>query len=392
MYDAVLRDIAEELLEINGKSNLNSTNITVGFKNNDSRDISKYTDFERNAFPKGDSGHLLQLTIATGALIILLNSYIISLFVRFKILRHKQNIFPANMTVSDVLVGLIVIPLFVISEETTTITDSTSFISTRRIDHQSGVLLIFNNLVSIYSLAAVISHRAIAICFPLRHRQHFTARKAVVAVVIIWLLSLVFSAISFAEYKPLYDNDHLSDATQLLIFLTQLFQHLETYKYYDDIFISLCFLGTTVSGIALLGICVVVRNSRRRTSQRTNSRRQKRMIEESKTALMLSFMFAGVLVWVTVTAYLEEVERHKEKYLGMNLGRFALSIFNPVLYTLMKSDFQEKAKEDLFRVKNALQSISCKIWLKGQGNCNNDQQIEPKSIELQIVRAHSSRE
>ena len=323
--------------------------------------IESLSELEGYDFPTLSWSYLIYFMAIVGVVIVLLNFYIIALFLRFRTLRIKRNIFPINLTISDAFVGAFVIPVFAAAEELLRSVGPTSYLSAHRLHHQSGVLLIFNSLVSLFSLSAVIVDRAVAICFPLRYRRDFTARKATVVVLLIWGFSAIFACLSFAFHKPLYDADNVSDVFDLLVVMTKLVNNLTKYDHYKDVFFSFCIVGTLISGFSLLvQTCIICRMQRRNRQQSSISRRHGNS-EDLKAAYMLSLMFIAVFLWLFSVVYLHKSKRSWQLYVGMYLGRFCLSIFNPILYTLLKQDVKLKVNEDFRMIKNVFYG---RAWLK----------------------------
>ena len=308
---------------------------------------------ERMTFPKTGWNYLLYIMTIIGIIVILLNSYIFALFIRFRALRTKRNIFPLNLTISDCFVGYLVIPLFIAAEEM--MRSETRSIWRHRIHHQSGVLLNFNSLVSIYSLTAVIVDRTVAITLPWMYRREFTTRKALIVTILIWTLSVIFACISFIVYKPLYDKDRISNMLESVVLLTTLRQNLRKYSYYENAFYGICVAGTVISGISLLIQSFAVRQTLRRKRKRATGNVRRCKPEDLKATYMLGLMFSTVLLWVTSIVYLQRSKYSRALHLGMFLGRFCLSIINPILYTLLKQDIRSKADADGRVVIGALQ-------------------------------------
>ena len=328
-------------------------------------DLDRISALERETFPKTGWDFLIFIIVIVGIVVILLNSYIFALFIRFKTLRTKRNIFPLNLTISDCIVGFLVIPLFISAEEM--MRSETTGISRHRIHHQSGVLLNFSSLVNIYSLTAVIVDRTVALRLPLTYHREFTARKALVATILIWSLSVVFACISFIVYKPLYDKDKISDMLEFVVLLTTLRQNINKYSYYKNAFYGICVTGTVISGISLLVQFFAVRRTLRRKRKRATGNSRRGRPEELKAAYMLGLMFSAVLLWMTSIVYFHGSKHARELHLGMFMGRFCLSIINPILYTLLKQDVRSKVETDARVVLGALRRcFHCRCFITKQ--------------------------
>ena len=113
-----------------------------------------------------------------GALIIILNTYVISLFVRKKNLRKKSNLFLLNLTISDELIGLIVIP-FITGQMRQGAKKVATWPVAQQYSHISYTFLTMCSLLCISNLFAIILDSCCHLCSPLRYQHKLTKAKAV---------------------------------------------------------------------------------------------------------------------------------------------------------------------------------------------------------------------
>ena len=332
-------------------------NLTLPNLPNDSRvflEIWDHLKSNSKVFEKWNYQYLYHIVIFIGISILILNSYILSLFLRVKTLRHKLNIFPVNLTLSDTIVGYVVVPIFVTSELALNDTTLSEFIRTSRFRHVSRVILISSSLVNIYSLAAIVTDRTISIAFPIRHRQHFTRKKALLVISLIWLFSLAFACGSFKIYAILYKHSSVDNLIDLLALLVIMERAKRKYRLYGDAFMLLCAAGAAIVCVALMVTFIVIRRRKRASEvRRTTTSTQKRR-EEFKANSMLFLMFLAVMAWVVTQVSWKKAGLQKEAHVAMFLGRFCMSILNPVLYTLLKQDIKKASRKDLISIKKFL--------------------------------------
>ena len=344
----------------------NATKALSRLTNNSNDFLAQLTKMMMNkrVFQKWNYEYLYHLIGTIGILILVLNSYIISLFIRVKALRNKSNIFPINLTLSDTLVGYVVVPMFVIGEASMDDTTYGGYIRAKRVQHISRVILMFSSLVNIYSLAAIVTNRSIAIAFPLKHRQNFTRLKALIAISIIWLLSAAFAAVSFKIYAPLYEDHETNNIFDFVVIVIVLTAKILKYRVYQDVFLWLCIGGAAVASIGIAATFIVIQRRKRKSKIRRNATNAQKRREETKANVMLLLMFVAVTIWIAPTIQWKKLGRRKEAYVAIFLGRFCLSIINPVLYTLLKQDIRNAAWKDWkYAKKLAVKNCKC---VKGQ--------------------------
>ena len=330
--------------------------------NKDAFERFKVSLREYDAFPEWENAALVPLMATIGVLIIVLNCYVFSLFARNRVLRCKTNIIPFNMTISDALVGFLVIPLFTVSDTRLDNSKMASLVPAMRLYHVSGVILQFSSLVAIFSLSLMIIDRAIAICFPFRHRRHVTGRRIVMVIISIWLLAAAFSSASFAIYKPLYQADRITDnasCKKLAKVVDGIVSAVKKYKY-NDTFYALSLSGAALSLIALAITFCAIYCRRKVNKNQAASLFRKRKRDQVKAACLLSCMFTAVLVWLVPAASFQ-IKRNVnfKSYIAMYSGRFFISIFNPVLYTLFKQDIRAAANKDRHALMLSLSRNLC---------------------------------
>ena len=136
-------------------------------------------------------------------LITSVNVLIIVIFSREKLRRKQSNYLLISLAVADLLVGVLVLPLFI----TVTLTRPSPLIASL-----SYLLDIITGLASIFTLAVISLERMYAICWPFLH-QTLSQRSYIFALCIPWALVVSGAVIGIAD-------DYLSDVliiTSLLL-------------------------------------------------------------------------------------------------------------------------------------------------------------------------------
>ena len=303
--------------------------------------------------------HLHILMAITAALIVILNTYVISLFVRKKNLRKKSNLFLLSLTVSDELIGLIVIPFFITGQMIQGTKKVETWPIAQRYSHISYIFLTFCSLLCISNLCAVTLDRCFHLCSPLKYQQKLTKAKVVTALGIIWACCSVFAVSSFLYYYPIYQYQVKKTGVFEIRSMTNMMKKTKESNYIDILALySISLALSVVITILLIKIFIVI--VRRRHTSKTYNQRAKRC-QEVKSAIILSVMFGTLIVWLTPVFYYFLGQETLENSIGMYLGRFVISVVNPILFTLFKTDFWKIAKEDKMKFIQILQAIKKKL-------------------------------
>lgn len=121
-------------------------------------------------------------------LIILVNSWVIILVLKHKLLRTITNFILSSLAFSDLLTGLLSIPMFV----------SCNVIRTLPFCITSDVFLRFTSISTVAHLMAVTFDRYLAIMHSLRYSTLMTKSRAVYGLAFIWVTSVAMSLIHFS--------------------------------------------------------------------------------------------------------------------------------------------------------------------------------------------------
>lgn len=124
---------------------------------------------------------VLALPIIFGNLLILVS------WLKFKFLRKRSNILVVNLAVTDLSVGLIMIPYQICSYA------FPQMASIREPCVLRYVIFLIFLLTSITTLLAISVERYIAIAHPLQYMQHVTGRRLVIIAITMWIVNGLFS-------------------------------------------------------------------------------------------------------------------------------------------------------------------------------------------------------
>ena len=104
----------------------------------------------------------------------------------------------------------------------------------------------------------------------------------------------------------------------------------EPHYHYMLILNSVLIALASITAILLIIIFKVIVKSRKLALQTFQHREKRR--NEIKSAVILTTMFGTMLVWLTPVFYCSVGQQTTQTSIGVHLGRFLISIINPVLF------------------------------------------------------------
>ena len=297
---------------------------------------------------------------AIGLMIIVVNTYIVSLFIRNKALRSDLN--ALSLTICDCIVGYVCLPIFITARMREEIylsgkgdildiegTHHNSTLQILKLLNISMTLIGFCALVETANVTAITITRAIQLTFPFKFQRLLTRTKSIIILLVIWLLSATFACASLAIFAPLFTLSHVQgtkECNMLREILEDIEKTNEKYKYIDIFYWLLASL-TIISGIftALTFIAIYRWKKTRKISQTSLAQKQQKE-ENSRLAIMCSFMVIATVAWLATCVGLARSSQ-KQHFAGFYMGRFLFSVLNPILYTLCKREFKIALKQDI---------------------------------------------
>lgn len=280
-------------------------------------------------------------------LIISANLLVIALVCRHKQLQTVTNLCLACLALSDLLSGLVAIPLIFACN--LTVSNGLAFCIAMDLASR------FIAISTILHLLVVTFERYVMIIYPMHYYRIVSKQRMAAIMVFIWTFSLAVSLIQLIWISL--------GSTQ-----TANVQHSEVIYSYS------CFVGLVVLPLILLAaaygrIFLVLRAQlqkiRRQLSHIRNSKgaRQKRGQKRAVTILgsmILAFILGWFYYFLSSILYDENVVINVPPAVDIMLlfMRFGTSLVNPLLYTLFKEDFRNVLRSFIFKdVQNHLDEI-----------------------------------
>ena len=298
------------------------------------------------------------------------NIYVLTLFVRRRELRSRSNTLLISLCLSDSAIWLLGLPLVITTFKILDKMKLSDFFSSYVImDTLSSITFLFNGFLSIFNLSAVIGDRALSLFYPFVHRTSVTKAKLVILIVSIWISSLVLSAI------PVTWKYHEFSGKDFCDFYLKKKDASENYdRKYGIGFV--CVEGVLVICIAgcFIKMFFIIRG-RKRPVERTRRKRSVTVKQEMKATVILLLMFLSLLTWLTPSVYKQvtytgspEIRvatwlSHWKSYFKLCVGRFLVSVINPVLYIMYKIDFVRAVKNDWTYVCSAFDHLCTKCGI-----------------------------
>lgn len=160
-------------------------------------------------------------------LIITANAMLCWLFFTQKRLRSKQNHFVLSLSVSDLLVGLTIIPC-----EYCAATKCTKDVTKNKLcEFFCGSLVSFNMLASTMNLILITLDRFYSIKKPFRYHETFTKRKIFMVLLLSWLTTFLLILVPFTW------KQNINEATFELVYMETIFSFIVIV----GIFLGICY-------------------------------------------------------------------------------------------------------------------------------------------------------
>ena len=307
---------------------------------------------ESKVFPTWRFSYIYHVMIAMAVLVTTLNAYISCICIRQSKLRRKSNLCLAHLALIDIIVGTVCIPLFVMSQKRMEDATFSSYVCALQLYTATKVLIHATSLLTISNLFLIIADRLFSVKYPLKHMLYVTRLRIAVIMACIWGVSLAYTALSLVIYWPTFKAAKMTGLSSILALFSTLLRvsmHLEEYKL-NEIYYSLVVLLTIVSIIFIVFIFLAVHRRPLLTDSTGRAVLTFRRRREFKAVKILSLMVLTMIVWLAPTVFGFIGDNDKLNYVALYLGRFAISLTNPVLFTLYKNDFWQAMKQDFILV------------------------------------------
>lgn len=277
-----------------------------------------------------------------GLLAVIINGMVIFLMYKKKELRSFTNIFLASLALSDLVTCLIGIPVLVACVKT-------------RIIKICVVSIIYNQFMAVSSICHVLLvafDRFLAIVHPLRRSSLVTKRRAVSAIIFIWLLSFLTSAVRLSWQK--YDGTSSTNSNQDDWGFDMEYSVILMCFFFVVPFITMCSIYGHIFHISFM---LARRDRRLNCSLHTESRST--LHEWRGRSLLMVMMVIFVSSWLPFFLAVLGDSLDNQEFLKADVGvqrllvvlNFIPSLLNPLLCTLAKKDFRRVLRKLIFKQK-----------------------------------------
>jgi len=282
---------------------------------------------------------LVVLFALMSLMIVAVNSLVIFLIHKKKSLRTPTNMFLTSLALSDLMAGLVGIPLLVICSVKDAI----------KVCVSSAIFIRFTAISSVCHVLLVACDRYIFIVHCMKHHSLVTKRRAIVAIIFVWLLSLasslvqlswyIFHGIAVTGYEDVTEdhNKRYSLACSVLFFAVPL--------------LLMCYIYGRIFSISFK------RNKRDRRLSKNLQQPGRSLLHEwrGRSVLLTTIViFAGFWLPFFLTVLHDYMEPSEDLSMPVWAQRllvfagFVPPILNPILCTLAKKDFRRALRELLF--------------------------------------------
>lgn len=306
---------------------------------------SSYFDNNSTGFPSpndtgeddGFNGEMYQYfdpaadipAIVLAVLILIVNGLVLLLMAKKKNLRSITNLLLCSLATSDLLTGLVAVPMFI----------------TCNIIRQSEVCLTEEELSRFISasivchLMAVTTDRYLAIIHPLRYSTLVTKPRCILVIALIWFLSVVASLVQLTWLVPIPQDPHDDNFSA---------DFMKKELIYDIIFLTLFFfLPVAFMFYTYVRITFAIarqsRNIRQQNISLPHSGGIRGRHEWKAVGIFAAMMLVYVICWLPYSGF----RRFDLNKLPITLIyvmfylRYLASLLNPCMYILGKQDFRK---------------------------------------------------
>ena len=276
-------------------------------------------------------------------------------------LRTKTNTILASLAWSDMLNGLVVIPLQILIN---------IHIQEQSLRLASMVFYRFIAVSTMLHILAVTLERHICILSPLRYHSLVTKSRVIKTLVSIWLVSICSSVISLSWISLSNEYHHLRQPPGLHNSKLLRFEFAYTlFTFLLFFFIPLCIMTYSFRKIlreisrhnrrdSELVLESSTRNTNSTDSNETeNGQRQLSKLERKPVLIFLTMFLVFSITWSSWYAQILILSTSPKHFKPVGgrwpaFARSSVSIINPLLYSLIKRDFRQALKSWLNQIRN----------------------------------------
>ena len=287
---------------------------------------------------------LCSVVLILAAVIVAGNSLVIASVVSNRRLQTKTTAFITSLAVCDLIIGLVLMPLIVVSNTVgPTVQNGLEYC---HVTISVAVMLMFN---SVANLSAVTFDRFLAVVIPLRYKSIMTKRVIVPIIAFVWIFSTVFGFIPFMGWRTVIEPKPGSSGLYCQVPLNLAPGYI----------ITVCAVGFLPSIFVLAAYLKIFQTAYHHEIRiaaainsvlRNQSELKLNMIKEMKAAKMVAlvlgafiFSWAPLFVIMIVDIAMKNAV-NSYVYAGGVIFATLNSALNPVIYASMNSEFRDTFK------------------------------------------------
>ena len=286
---------------------------------------------------------LCSVVLVLAAVIVAGNSLVIASVVTNRRLQTKTSAFITSLAVGDLMIGLVVIPLIVVSNTVGPAVEHG--LNYCHVTISVTIMLMFN---SVANLGAVTFDRFLAVVNPLRYKSIMTKRVIVPIIASVWVFSTIFGFVPFMGWRTVVEPEdssglfcqvplNLARGYIITVCIVGLFPSIFVLAAYVKIFKTACYHELRIAA----AINSVLHNQ---------SDLKLNMIKETKAAKMVAlvlgtfiFTWAPLFVIMIVDIAMKQ-SVNSYIYAGGVIFATLNSALNPIIYACMNSEFRDTFK------------------------------------------------
>lgn len=275
--------------------------------------------------------------ISLGVLIIAINVLVLVLFVKRRPLRTKTNLLLVSLSVSDLMMGLLGIPM------NTACNALVGYKNFSGLCITSAAVYRFIAVSTIFHILIITGERYVSVIYPFRYMLIVTKRRIVILVSSVWSLSLFMALIQLAWQE--FDHFTSRNPTKLRWGLI-----------YNIVGIVVCLLVPLVLMLFFyLRMFKVIHHQAkqiRKLNHIQESHGSRKHLVTEKRAISIFALMLGIFTCCWSTWYIGLLQDYLTKdvfyaipsvwLLVFDFLRFSTSLINPMLYTFLKQDFRRE--------------------------------------------------
>lgn len=270
-------------------------------------------------------------------LIIAINILVLVLFVRRRHLRTKTNLLLVSLSVSDLMMGLVGIPM---NTACNALIGDPSFSG---LCITSAAVYRFIAVSTIFHILMITSERYVSVIYPFKYMSTVTKKRTVTLITSVWAFSLFMALIQLAWQK--FDHFTSRNPTKLRWGLI-----------YNIIGIVICLLLPLLLMVYFYVRMFNVIHHQAQQIRKLNMVQQAcgghrgKQLDTEKRAITIFALMLGIFTCCWSTWYIGLLQDYlnKEDFYAIpvvwlmvfDFLRFSTSFINPMLYTFLKQDFR----------------------------------------------------